>query len=114
MTDNTLAAFPQGEFAAFSTAQMAHFLPYRAGMSQQAIEEFFGADLGTKADFDSTHLIVFDHGRMLKVNPGEIVVKFPNGKYKVITVDYYNKNFNEPIVVDDDPGVDRKQAAPSE
>jgi hypothetical protein len=70
-------------------------------MDPAAVEQFFGADLGTKADFDSTHLVVFDHGRMLKVNPGEIVAKFPNGKYKVITVEYYQKNFNEPIVVDD-------------
>lgn len=41
---SSLQGFPKGEFAAFSTAKMTHFLPYSQETSTDDLKGFFGAN----------------------------------------------------------------------
>ncbi|MFD1429145.1 MULTISPECIES: hypothetical protein [Lacticaseibacillus] len=107
MTDTkVLASFPSGEFAAFSTAKMSYFLPMRADMTRSEIEQFFGEDAKFVAltPMPTVELHLPDT-KVQIAHPGDIIAHFINGKYKVISEEYYNKNFNAPIVDKDDHGM---------
>lgn len=105
MEVNELANFPTTEFAAFSTAKMTYFLPYTAKTSKETIEQFFGEDFGKKADIINHQLVVLGSEGSSPVQEGRIIAKFTNNKYKVIDVNYYRRNFNDPIIDEKGQGI---------
>ena len=105
MDVNQLANFPTTEFTAFSTAKMSYFLPYTVKTTQETIRDFFGADFGKKADIINDQLVVLGSEGWSPVQKGKIIAKFVNNKYKVIDVDYYRHNFNDPIIDESGMGI---------
>ncbi|WP_054665018.1 hypothetical protein [Lacticaseibacillus camelliae] len=98
MADANDQSFPSGEFTAFSTAKMTYFMLVRADLTRADIEAFFGDDARyvalTKVPSVELHL---PQAEAQIAVPGNLIAKFANGKYKVITQAYYHQNFNEPI-----------------
>jgi len=98
--------FPNGEFAAFSTAQMSYFLPYTPNTSPADLNQFFGQDILHVTITPNNDLeIALPDSEILLAHYDQLVAKFTNGKYKVIDADYYHKNFNDPIVDDRQHGI---------
>jgi hypothetical protein len=100
-----LNGFPADEFAAFSTTKMAHFLPYTAATTPEMIKKFFGQDFGKKADLINNKLVVLGGEGWSPVAFNTIIARFVNNKYKVMDVDYYRRNFNDPITDSDGAGI---------
>lgn len=97
MSDQLLNEFPQGAFSAFSTAKMSHFLPVRRDLQEDTLRAFFGADASNVRRTDEGLSLRLPGAASIRAQYGEIIVRFTNGKYKVVTVDYYHKNFNDPL-----------------
>jgi len=98
--------FPNGEFAAFSTAKMSFFLPYTEQTSPADLNQFFGPDILHISITNNHDLeIALPDSEIQLAHFGQIVAKFTNGKYKVIDADYYYKNFNAPIVDEHQHGI---------
>lgn len=106
MANQTQPEFPTGEFAAFSTAKMSHFLQVRQGLDDKALREFFGADGEYVTQAPTGTLTLQLPGAPLLVGKvGDLFARFANEKYKVISADYYHKNFNDPLTDDHDAGI---------
>ncbi len=103
---SSLQGFPKGEFAAFSTAKMTHFLPYSQETSTDDLKGFFGANY---QDLTKTPIgrlkIDIPNTEQLIVQYGEIIARFTNGKFKIIDSTYFHKNFNDPLVDEDEKGI---------
>lgn len=98
--------FPRGEFTAFSTAKMTYFMLMREDTTRADIEAFFGADARYVAltPMPSVEIHIPKAEPQTAV-PGNLIAKFVNGKYKVMTADYYDHNFNAPITDQDNEGI---------
>lgn len=99
MAEANNQSFPSGEFTAFSTAKMTYFLLVRPDLTRADIEAFFGPEDAryvalTQVPSVELHLPKTDAQVAV---PGNLIAKFANGKYKVITQEYYRQNFNDPI-----------------
>ncbi|WP_461218304.1 hypothetical protein [Lapidilactobacillus salsurivasis] len=105
MSNQDLASFPTGEFAAFSTTKMANFLPYSEKTTMTMVKAFFGADYGKKADVINERLVVLGSEGWAPVEYGKIIARFVNKKYKIIDGDYYRRNFNAPIIDEQGQGI---------
>ncbi|HJE15359.1 MAG TPA: hypothetical protein K8W17_04700 [Lapidilactobacillus dextrinicus] len=105
MEKNELPDFPTTEFAAFSTAKMSYFLPYTSLTTVEQIKTFFGEDFGKKADVVNDQLVVLGSEGWEPVQKGLIIAKFTNNKYKIIDVDYYRRDFNDPIIDSEGKGI---------
>ncbi|WP_125604505.1 hypothetical protein [Lapidilactobacillus bayanensis] len=105
MEKNELPDFPTTEFAAFSTAKMSYFLPYTSITKMEQIQIFFGEDFGKKADIINNQLVVLGSEGWEPVQKGSIIAKFTNNKYKIIDVDYYHRDFNDPIIDSEGKGI---------
>lgn len=92
-----LRDFPSQQFNAFSTTKMAKFLPYTEETTMAQLREFFGKDFNTTVQFRADQLIIYGRRSAIPVEMNKIIVRFPNGNYKVIDSDYYRRNFNEPL-----------------
>lgn len=97
MSTDPLQGFPKNEFAAFSTAKMSHFLPYSAATTPEMIKSFFGDDFGKKADIINHQLVILGSEGWAPVETNQIIARFANDKYKVMGVEYYQRNFNAPL-----------------
>lgn len=97
MSESSLSEFPQGAFSAFSTAKMSYFLPIRPNLEPAVLQAFFGADATNVRQSATGITLRTPDASPLRAKNGEIIAKFTNGKYKVIDVDYYHKNFNDPL-----------------
>ncbi|KRO16262.1 hypothetical protein [Lacticaseibacillus saniviri] len=106
MADTPLTGFPEGEFAAFSTAKMSFFLPYTENTTPADLNQFFDRDIiHVTITPDKQLEIALPDSEIQLASYGQILSKFTNGKYKVIDADYYHKNFNDPIVDQNDRGI---------
>lgn len=105
MTNRQFAKFPKETFTAFSTAKLSHFLAYDEETTPATIRHFFGEDFNQLAKFEHDQLSIMEKGQWIKVLPEHIVVRFTNGKYKVIDADYYWHNFNAPMVDEEGRGL---------
>ena len=103
---SSLQGFPKGEFAAFSTAKMTHFLPYSQETSTDDLKGFFGANYQylTKTPIGRLKIDI-PNTEQLIVQYGEIIARFTNGKFKIIVSTYFHKNFNDPLVDEDEKGI---------
>ncbi|WP_390409074.1 hypothetical protein [Lacticaseibacillus jixiensis] len=97
MSDRTLNDFPQGAFTAFSTATMTYFLPVRPDLDDHTLVTFFGADAKNVRQSATGLTLRLPDAPPVRAKQGQIIARFKNGKYKVIDVDYYHKNFNDPL-----------------
>ena len=97
MSEYSLSEFPQGAFSAFSTAKMSHFLPIRPNLDPEVLRAFFGADAANIRQTATGLTLRTPDASPLRAKNGEIIARFTNGKYKVMDVDYYRKNFNDPL-----------------
>lgn len=95
---SSLDGFPKEQFNAFSTTKMAKFLPYTEATTMAQLREFFGHDFNTIVRFRAAQLIIYDRKTAIPVEMNKIIVRFANGNYKVIDRDYYDRNFNEPLL----------------
>lgn len=97
---------PKGEFAAFSTAKMTHFLPYSHDTNTKDLKGFFGDNFQylTKTPIGRLKIEI-PNTEPLIVQYGEIIARFANGKFKVIDSTYFHKNFNDPLVDEDEKGI---------
>lgn len=94
----TLKGFPSEQFNAFSTTKMAKFLPYTAETTLDQLRQFFGNDFDSTVKYRAEQLIIYEKKNAIPVELNKIIVKFPNGSYKVIDGEYYHHNFNEPLL----------------
>ncbi|WP_407891593.1 hypothetical protein [Lacticaseibacillus sp. N501-2] len=97
MSVSQLSEFPQGPFSAFSIAKMSHFLPIRPDLDPEVLQTFFGPDAANVRQSEAGITLRLPDASPLRAKNGEIIARFTNGKYKVIDVDYYRKNFNDPL-----------------
>lgn len=106
MPESTRPTFPQGEFAAFSTAKMSHFLMLSTTLRDADISQFFGDDEQyVSRGANGTLTLQLPDQPLIVGKSGELFARFVNGKYKVIDADYYFKNFNAPLADENDTGI---------
>ena len=72
---SSLEGFPKGEFAAFSTAKMTHFLPYSQGTTTKDLKGFFGDNFQyltktpigrLKIEIPNTEPLIVQYGEIIK------------------------------------------------
>lgn len=100
------AEFPTGEFTAFSTAKMSHFLLVQPGVPAATLSQFFGENAQYVTQAASGTLTLQLPGSPLLVGKvGDLFGRFANEKFKVISADYYHHNFNDPLTDEHDTGI---------